>query len=84
MLHVVYTNDSDIDCEGDDLSDPAGDYCNDRIRYSYVRTYALLLGKFANQLLIVLLSLVSYSPFCPRFLPQKVILNSTIIGILPR
>jgi hypothetical protein len=51
MLHVVYTNDSDIDCQADDLSDPAGDYCSDNIRNSYVRTYALLLGKLAYQLL---------------------------------
>jgi hypothetical protein len=46
MFHVVFTNDDDINCEGDDLGVPADDFCKPRSFDAYLRVYAVIVGDF--------------------------------------
>jgi hypothetical protein len=46
MFHLIFLNDGDIECEGDDLEDPNEDFCASRSIDSYLRVYAIIVGDF--------------------------------------
>jgi hypothetical protein len=46
MFRVVFTNDDDIDCDGDDLGVPEEDFCDGHSFDPYLRVYAVVVGDF--------------------------------------
>jgi hypothetical protein len=46
MFHVIFTTDSDIECEGNDLYVSNEDFCSESTMDSYLRVYAIILGDF--------------------------------------
>jgi hypothetical protein len=46
MFRVVFANDDDIECEGDNLGVPADDFCQSRTFDPYLRVYAIVVGDF--------------------------------------